>query len=205
MKEYIVKKIAAPMSMEDKRWEKVSSLCVSEGWDICPSPYKTSVKLVHSDEGIYLLFETDEWPVKITQTEQNSEVCLDSCMEFFFTPNTGDENYFNLEFNAASVSLFGIGKEREGRRDILALSNGVSVATSLSAPAGWKAFVFVPFSVMEKYFSAVENEMRANFCKCGDETRIEHYATWNKIETPEPDYHRPEYFGRLLLTEDEAE
>jgi hypothetical protein len=41
--------------------------------------------------------------------------------------------------------------------------------------------------------------LRANFYKCADNTRIPHYVSWNPIEVASPDFHRPEFFGELLL------
>jgi hypothetical protein len=41
--------------------------------------------------------------------------------------------------------------------------------------------------------------MKGNFQKCGDKTKFPHYGSWNRIDTPEPDFHRPEYFGDLIL------
>ena len=34
-----------------------------------------------------------------------------------------------------------------------------------------------------------------------DGTILPHYLSWNPIETPKPDFHRPEFFGELKLQE----
>ena len=39
----------------------------------------------------------------------------------------------------------------------------------------------------------------ANFYKCGDDTTIPHFVTWNPVGTENPDYHRPEFFGKVLF------
>ena len=41
--------------------------------------------------------------------------------------------------------------------------------------------------------------VRANFYKCGDRTAVEHYIVWNEITAANPDYHRPECFGSLVI------
>jgi len=41
--------------------------------------------------------------------------------------------------------------------------------------------------------------LRANFYKCADKTAHPHYVSWNPIETDKPDFHRPEFFGRLTF------
>ncbi|MCK7480493.1 MAG: carbohydrate-binding family 9-like protein [Candidatus Moduliflexus flocculans] len=39
----------------------------------------------------------------------------------------------------------------------------------------------------------------ANFYKCGDETEFPHYGAWSPVETPAPDFHRPEFFGEIVF------
>ena len=41
--------------------------------------------------------------------------------------------------------------------------------------------------------------VRGNFYKCGDKTAHPHFVSWNPVGTPSPDFHRPEFFGELLL------
>ena len=40
-----------------------------------------------------------------------------------------------------------------------------------------------------------------NFYKCGDDTSIPHYGSWNPIALPAPDFHCPVHFGTLILGE----
>ncbi len=39
----------------------------------------------------------------------------------------------------------------------------------------------------------------ANFYKCGDETNEPHYISWNPIDTPNPNFHVPQFFGDLVF------
>ena len=203
MKEYICKKVSYKLGIDDEAWESVPRAELCEFWhNLFPKDYKTAARLVHSDGGLILRMETEEWPIRVSAMELNDEVCLDSCMEFFLTPNTEDPEYMNIEASAASVPLCGIGTGREGRRELSPCECGVEFRTMIDFERGWKLYVFIPFSFLEKHFSSVGGEMRANFYKCGEETLIEHYSVWNKIETPEPDYHRPEYFGKIILSDE---
>ncbi|HEX9250722.1 MAG TPA: carbohydrate-binding family 9-like protein, partial [Ignavibacteriaceae bacterium] len=38
-----------------------------------------------------------------------------------------------------------------------------------------------------------------NFYKCGDETEFKHYGMWSLIENSTPDFHLPEYFGKIIF------
>jgi hypothetical protein len=40
-------------------------------------------------------------------------------------------------------------------------------------------------------------KIMGNFYKCADDTAFKHYLSWNPILTPNPDFHRPEFFGEL--------
>jgi len=40
-------------------------------------------------------------------------------------------------------------------------------------------------------------QAKANFFKCGDDTQQPHFLSWQPIDTPRPDFHRPEFFGFL--------
>ncbi|WP_414481477.1 carbohydrate-binding family 9-like protein [Caldicoprobacter sp.] len=56
---------------------------------------------------------------------------------------------------------------------------------------------------MEKYYGGQDfrcgKRIKANFYKCGDKTKYPHWGCWNRIDTPHPDFHRPEFFGDLIL------
>ena len=46
---------------------------------------------------------------------------------------------------------------------------------------------------------AVGLQLWANFYVCGDRTPCPCYGAWNDVQTTTPDFHRPEFFGRLIL------
>ncbi len=41
--------------------------------------------------------------------------------------------------------------------------------------------------------------MAGNLNKCASATSAPHYLSWNPIDTPTPDFHRPEFFGKIIL------
>ena len=63
----------------------------------------------------------------------------------------------------------------------------------------WEIMIRIPVEVLtySKIKSLSGLKGTANFYKCGDETSIPHYVTWNPVKTKEPDYHRPEFFGQI--------
>ena len=203
MKQYIAKKNTTPMSIVDERWSGVESVELDYVWENhFPSPFKTTAKFVHSDEGYTALLSTNEWPLTAVCTETNGAVCKDSCMEFFFTPNENTDSYMNFEINPMGVLHLGIGEKRAGR--IHADSIEGVVINSLVVPGKeWRILLHVPYSYMKKYYTEFGKAIKANFYKCGDSTPTRHYSTWNSVGTEAPDYHRPEYFGRIILSDEE--
>lgn len=64
---------------------------------------------------------------------------------------------------------------------------------------GWQAKLFVPFAFVERHLGAFAKTFAGNFQKCGDDTVFPHFTTWNYIDVPKPDFHRPEFFGEMIL------
>ncbi|HEX8038127.1 MAG TPA: carbohydrate-binding family 9-like protein [Chryseosolibacter sp.] len=61
--------------------------------------------------------------------------------------------------------------------------------------------IFLKFNVLEKYVQAAysgNNEpVSKDFYKCGDNLPEPHFITWNDVKAPKPDFHLPEFFGRI--------
>jgi hypothetical protein len=63
----------------------------------------------------------------------------------------------------------------------------------------WTLTVDIPFSLLGIDAHNLPASIKANFYKCGDETSVPHYVSWNPIEVENPDFHRPEFFGELVM------
>jgi hypothetical protein len=200
MKTYIAKKVNSKMTVNDERWQKADVAELDCVWEnTFPSPYKTTAQLVHSDEGIFLRMATDEWPIRVTAMKHNESVCVDSCMEFFFVPNTEETKYINLEANPAGILRISIGDGRGARQNL----DRVHVETLIRPEQGWQLMAYIPYEFLEKHYGNInKKQIRANFYKCGDLTVKKHYSMWNRVETERPDYHRPEYFGLVILSDE---
>ena len=200
MKEYIVKGVPAPLTAASPEWSSIPAVELNVRWeDYCPSPYTTTARLVHSPEGLTLRMESTEWPLRAERIVCNEQICEDSCMEFFLTPNLDDKNYINFEINPFGVTHIGLGESRYNRTLLDIAGEGLKIETQITFERGWAATMFVPYTFLDKYFTSHGMAMRANFYKCGDLTVCKHFQVWNPIELQKPDYHRPEFFGSLVL------
>ena len=204
MKVYNSKKAASRLTMDDPRWEKAEVAELDLMWaDYKPSPYTTVARLVHTDDALILKMTSTEWPLQVTAMHFNESVCKDSCMEFFFIPNTEEQAYINLEMNAAAITLTYIGEGRGNRIPLDVKAGGVEVETRIVGEEGWSALAYIPYDYLLTHYSHIGKEMRANFYKCGGENILPHFSTWNLVDLPRPDFHRSEFFGKIILSDEE--
>ncbi len=170
--------------------------------------YKPEVRfrIAHISNEIWLKYYVKEKYVKAIETRTNGDVYKDTCVEFFIAP-TG-KNYYNFEISCIGTIHLAYGEGRNGRKfvdpDMIAKIERVSTLGNQpfeekSGNFDWEIMIRIPVEVLtySKIKSLSGLKGTANFYKCGDETSIPHYVTWNPVKTKEPDYHRPEFFGQI--------
>ncbi len=180
-------------------WEKATEGVVGvDRWkEYLPSP-ATSFKLLHGPEGISLLMHSKEQNLRAECTEENGSVYLDSCMEFFFKPDPLDVNYLNFEINPKGVMHLGLGAGRHDRR-LLDTDRAVFNIEACVTDEGWSVKLYIPNSFLLEHFGQIAPVCKGNFYKCGDGTDHVHYGVWSEVEVPAPDFHIPDFFGRIEL------
>lgn len=186
-------------SMLDKEWEKAEIAYIDKvNWKEYPNIPNTTGRILHSDYGLHVLMQTDEQPLLARYTAQNSEVCCDSCMELFISPNCDDKRYLNFEFNPFGTMYLGV---RTSRFDceFPKESKEYFEVQSFVDEKRWMLQFTIPFEFIDKIFGKHTNNMRANMYKCTEDGQVEHYASLFRIDTPEADFHRPEFFGEFIL------
>jgi hypothetical protein len=174
----------------------------------CPG---VEVRLCRSPRFLNVRFFVEETRVRVKYTKFQDPVYKDSCVEFFVDafPETR-QGYLNFETNAAGTLLVAFGPDRSHRQplwpeDIAEFEIVHSIAGPVDGPFGadhWTLEYRIPLSLFRKVYG---REIRpgeraaANFYKCGDETEVPHYGAWSPVDTPAPDFHRPEFFGEVVF------
>lgn len=171
--------------------------------------YKPDVKfrICHNGQYLFIRFYVNERYTMALETKNGNDVYKDSCVEFFFQVD-GENRYYNFEWNAAGTVCFSHRLNRkESERAPLEIQNLVLSDSSLGKapfalkenPLPWTLTIAIPtealFMSNIKSWSGLKG--KANVYKCGDALPIPHYVTWAKIDTPTPDYHRPEFFKEI--------
>lgn len=169
-------------------------------------PYRPdcNVTLAHDGKNIAMLFHVRGLDLRAMETEDNGRMWEDSCVEFFVQDPTG-EKYYNFELTCAGRLLASEGATRNDRprRGVEVLSRVRRYSTVEGAPFqkdggiySWTAGMLIP---MNLFNADGVKKLRANFYKCGDKTAHMHFVSWNPIDLPKPDFHRPDFFGELIL------
>lgn len=169
-------------------------------------PYRPDVRfaIAHDGRALLIRFDVEEDnPRAVTQCD-NGPVWEDSCVEFFVR-EPGSPYYFNFETNCIGT---GLAAKRLSRSEFTHFDaeRMARVIRRPSLPAtpldirertAWSLELEIPFDLLVE--GGVPARLKANFYKCGDKTAVPHFLSWNPVEVPAPDFHRPEFFGELIL------
>lgn len=173
-------------------------------------PYKPRVafRLAHTGSQLLLHYRVEEGSVAAVAADMG-RVWEDSCCEFFVAP-AQDGLYYNLETNCAGHVLLCCGPDRHAREGADgALLQTVGRWSSLGPACfaerrestAWEMALLVPVAAFFRHdIGALSGQSwRANVYKCGDKLAVPHFLSWAPIDTPEPDFHRPEFFGEITF------
>lgn len=159
------------------------------------------------DGGLAIRFHVQGLDLRARNLEDNGRQWEDSCCEFFVLEPDGSR-YFNFEINCIGriLGAAGAGRHERVRQDPADLGR-IRRITSLPLQAWseadtlhtWDIAVLIPYDLFGADPACPPETLKANFYKCGDETAHPHFLSWNPIDTPQPDFHRPEFFGELIL------
>jgi len=213
---HIEKDFTPSADLNSSVWKNIEPLII----DIWPwlKPEEPQVpfveaKTLYSDTKIYLRYFVKEKFVIAKTTSPQGKVHMDSCVEFFVSPNSS--GYFNFELNCIGSIHLGFKQDRHSGGFVeLEDLNKITIATSLpkgkaineataSPKEGYIVEYSVPLEVFAKYskcnIPTKGTVWRANFYKCGDNLPDPSWGVWSRVSTPNPDFHRPEFFGELIF------
>ena len=183
---------------------KKQTFTLTYPWD--KNGYKPEVifDLDMCEDGFVMHISVPESNPRREHTEHLHFVHEDSCVEWFvnFMPEKCDK-YFNFEVNANGIMNVSFRKDRYEAQD-LTLEDIASLGIKANIYAqNWEVTYTVPFHIIKKYIPEYQFEegmtISTNFYKCGNKTEFPHYGIWHPYPLEKPDFHRPEYFGAVVL------
>lgn len=208
MKSYVIRRFAG----SDFSWDRVNTAEIDSWvWGRQYTPRAQAQAAAVDGEELRFRLTCFESSPKAVYKNFFDDVYKDSCLEAFFTYfdvcGTGCgghvNGYVNCEMNSAGASLVAYGPDRFSRTRIDRLAARPSVTASVSSDR-WTVEAVFRLSELKKIFGEdasldAGTKLRGNFYKCGDETAIPHFGSWNPIGTPSPDFHCPQYFGEWTV------
>jgi hypothetical protein len=199
---------SASLDEISKKLDHIQQNLISNApWEAYPYKPHIAFSMAHGEQGVFLKFYVEEKHLRAVNSEPNQPVYEDSCVEFFISFEDEAE-YYNFEFNCAGTCLLGFGEGRDGRELIppeiikkITYQSTLRPASNANANVGWELTLAIPFSAFQYHEinSMSDKKCRANFYKCGDKLPEPHFLAWNNIQSDRPNFHLPEFFGRLAF------
>ena len=216
---YKVSRLKNPMKIDanwdKKEWKNIKTIEITNYMGTIPA-FKPLAKarMMYDKENVYVIFQVQDRYVRCLTNTINGPVYKDSAVEFFFAPDRyAPMKYFNLETNCGGTPL--LFYNLIPRKDSKRLNNEdikkVEIATSLpklidpeiSEPVTWTIEYKIPLALLEKYANITRPEKgvewRANFYKIAENSSNPHYITWSVVKLEKPNFHAPEFFGKLVF------
>jgi hypothetical protein len=175
-------------------------------WKEYANKPQVSFKIAHDGAHLFIKYDVTESEVLARYKHINDPVYKDSCVEFFIAFGD-DKDYYNVEFNRLGTCLGRFGPERENRVEIpedvlktIKYERTLKQKTDINDMAiNWTLTIVVPVGVFcFHHLNTIQKQKsRMNFFKCGDDLSEPHYLAWNNIISEEPNFHLPEFFGRV--------
>ena len=210
MKTLEAKYIPGLESLSDDSLREALASCAAHhidcvNWKEFPYAPSVSFHVCFSDSSVAVLFEVCEDHVRAEALEDNGPVWEDSCVEFFIMSSDG-KHYVNFEMNCIGTLLAARRTSRHdpehfGPSEMGRIRHFTSLPhqkTDIVAEGqSWWAVEVIPFEILG--YSGKPSELRANLYKCGDKCEKVHFLSWSEIELESPDFHCPDYFGKIVL------
>lgn len=175
-------------------------------WTSFPYKPEVTISVATTDKYLFICFSTKGLGLKAEFATTNMPVWQDSCVEFFVEDKDG-KGYRNFEINCIGTLLSahqerkGINTEMISHSDADKIIRYPSVTkepfTEIDGIHEWKLTVGIPWNFLG--YETIPESIKANFYKCADGSKWPHYLCWSPIATQEPDFHRPEFFGKLIF------
>ena len=172
-------------------------------------PYKPIVAfdIIRSEKSLYIRYFVKGFSLKAVFDKDDSDVHLDSCVEFFMQ-RCGDEEYMNFEFNCIGACDAARRISRDQKTSLTAAEyKSIRRYSSLEENTfeekkgiyEWELLVSIQFEVMGLNPTHLPEKIKGNFYKCADDTEYPHFVSWNPIDLPHPNFHCPKFFGDIYF------
>ena len=165
---------------------------------------ETIAQVAYDETGFWVKFVVKEANPQIDRTQHQTNVCQDSCVEFFvnFDPEHSDK-YLNIEVNAIGTVNSAL---RTDIHHYVPLSNE-EIASFQIKPfiheKEWGVVYHISEAFIQTKYPKFKMEkckyIKANMYQCGNEHMPKHRLSLFPVLSEKPSFHLPEFFGVLKV------
>lgn len=199
--------IPALLDQAGVRYHEISC----DTWKVSKNPPRVTFRIAHCSDRLILHFHIEDNEIRAVETEDLGRVWEDSCCEFFITPESETECYYNFECNCIGTLVARWGVPVPEKREaspkfvfdsvVRKSSLGTEPFPAVKTAKTWGLVEIIPVSAFYKHDlgSFDGQRMKGNFYKCGDMLSEPHFLSWAPIDNPVPMFHCPQFFGEIIF------
>lgn len=218
--EYTAMKAGCRMVMDgildEPAWQKAPSVGPFQfPWYESGEKEQTEAKIVWDDGRIYFAFTCDDKHILADHYSPNDPVSQDDCCEAFIAPvPEGPErmDYINYEINC--IGTWKVGYHAKSRDKNLGNWDdpwGIEIGRFIKGTCnkdddideGWVIEFSIPWTHFKEFVAKFPPKdgqvIYVGLNRCGGKTNPL-YSQWSPSQTPQPNFHRPEDFGKVVLS-----
>lgn len=168
---------------------------------------QTTVRIAYDTDNFYVRYDCEDKDIWGEATERDSAIYNEEVVELFIAPGE-DHPTFYYEFEISPIgtmldlTVHSPNLERRGMKADFAWNcPGLRWSVERNDQSNhWRAYLIVPWQSIGADRSLLPQRWRANFYRIerprGEEPE---FSCWSPTMSEPADYHRPAYFGHLLL------
>lgn len=215
---YVCKKIKKDFELDEKSnnsiWETAQPIQLMDAITGEPGRFSTEVRVLYSDNFLYVKFDCEDDYVWATISERNGQIYNEECVEVFLNPSNCKHQYYELNLspknvvydacviNSRTPENFQGSIKPLFQMNIENMKTAVSVNGELNVKGKskhWQARYAIPFDELygaDNVPPKPGDIWRANFYRIDSPTKNQQeYYAWSKTEKPA--FHLPWRFGYL--------
>jgi hypothetical protein len=191
-------------------WSRAPGVALRRAQDGAQPLQATRVRIAHDLQALSLRFDCDDRDIWATHTGRDAPLWEEEVVEVFLAPGDDDPaEYFEIEVNPLGAIFDARVHNPHGRRDTMTVDAtwdavGLVVTVDRPTPRSWCVELRVPWSDLCR--GTPPPVWRANFFRIerprdGDQE----FSCWSPTLSEPPDFHKPVFFGRLILDAPEVQ
>ena len=199
-----VERVQTRGALDEAAWLRVPSLALRRAQDGAVPLQATAVRIAYDVDALLLRFDCDDRDIWATHSLRDAPLWEEEVVELFAAPGEDDpSDYVEIEVNPLGAIFDARITNPHGRRDSMRVDStwnaaGLVAAVLRPGPGTWTAQLEIPWS--DLCDGTPPRVWRANFF------RIERprdgnpeFSCWSPTFADPPDFHKPRFFGRLVL------